>query len=293
VFKIKGLRVFSSMKKVFFASMAFVFSLQAMPGALVAQSVSASAGRPCDTIVVYGDTRNGHEVHRKLISRMLRIRPCAVFHTGDLVFDGKNEKNWDVFNEIVAELVQMAPLYAAYGNHERGRINIKQPAPVSDNTHWYSAHLNGIHFIVLDFCSRYTPGSEQYSWLIRELENRAAATKFTIVIAHFPMYTSGPHRTQLKKLRNTFVPVFKKYGVDLVFGGHNHGYERLWSDGTYYVVTAGGGAPLYRNRFKETRSQIFVRKHHFCLLSVRNDTLFITAKDTALRMIDAFSISAK
>ena len=36
-----------------------------------------------------------------------------------------------------------------------------------------------------------------------------------------------------------------KHGVDIVVSGHNHCYEHYIVDGIQYVVTGGGGAPLY------------------------------------------------
>jgi hypothetical protein len=36
-----------------------------------------------------------------------------------------------------------------------------------------------------------------------------------------------------------------EYGVTAAFSGHDHGYYRTLRDGVHYVITAGGGAPLY------------------------------------------------
>jgi 2',3'-cyclic-nucleotide 2'-phosphodiesterase (5'-nucleotidase family) len=39
--------------------------------------------------------------------------------------------------------------------------------------------------------------------------------------------------------------VFEKHEVTAVFSGHDHNYQRHLKNGVTYVVTGGGGAPLY------------------------------------------------
>ena len=38
---------------------------------------------------------------------------------------------------------------------------------------------------------------------------------------------------------------FEEYGVNVVFQGHDHNYERLEKNGIIYITSGGGGAPLY------------------------------------------------
>jgi hypothetical protein len=46
-------------------------------------------------------------------------------------------------------------------------------------------------------------------------------------------------------LRPLLDSLFQKHGVKLVFQGHDHLYYRTVRSGITYVVTGGGGAPLY------------------------------------------------
>ena len=41
------------------------------------------------------------------------------------------------------------------------------------------------------------------------------------------------------------VPMFEKYHVSAGFFGHDHNYQHYLKNGIHYVVTGGGGAPLY------------------------------------------------
>jgi len=58
-------------------------------------------------------------------------------------------------------------------------------------------------------------------------------------------------------VQDALVPLFEQYGVDMVFNGHDHHYERTCpiragqcssaqEGGVVYYVTGGGGAPLYK-----------------------------------------------
>jgi hypothetical protein len=63
------------------------------------------------------------------------------------------------------------------------------------------------------------------------------------VFVHRPPYSSGNHGSDLS-VRNAWCGLFETYGVDIVFNGHDHDYERGLVNGVYYIVTGGGGAPL-------------------------------------------------
>ncbi len=257
------------------------------------ESFSSNKTTEDHPIVIYGDTRNGHQTHRKIIQCILKYRPVAVFNTGDLVFNGRSQHAWDVFNDIVADLVKVAPLYPVMGNHELGRLKVKQDLVLPNNGRWYSVDIQNIHCVVVDVTSKYTIGSAQYNWLLNDLSHQPTETKFTIVLMHYPIYTSSFHQTQLKKLRKNLVPLFEKCGVDAVFCAHNHSYERCFSNGIYYITTAGGGAPLYAQQRIEPRSQKYVHTNHFCTLTQAQDSLIVTAIDTNLLVIDRFSIPVK
>jgi predicted MPP superfamily phosphohydrolase len=264
-----------------------------LTGDLSAQNLySSSSGDSLRPLVVYGDSRSNHVIHQKIINGIIKYKPAAVFHTGDLVYNGKSEENWSIFNSIVADLIKIAPLYPAVGNHELGTLKIQQELKLPNEGMWYSVDVQKIHFILLDVCSPYSSGSPQYQWLQKDLAQQPADTRFTVVLTHYPFYSSSFHQTQTKRLRRELIPLFTKYGVDLVFSGHNHCYERCYSGGIYFLTTAGGGAPLYDLKKKDPTSQLFVKTYHFCTLTQSHDSLFVTAIDTNFKTIDRFGIPA-
>jgi 3',5'-cyclic AMP phosphodiesterase CpdA len=126
-----------------------------------------------------------------------------------------------------------------------------------------------------------------------DLEEAKKSFSFIVALFHHPPFSTGPHTEDEKGLRDTIVPIFESYGVDIVFSGHDHGYERSLYNGIYYIVTGGGGAPLYDQKRKSEYSQVFRKVYHFCELSVTADSLTVCVYDTLSNMIDRFSVPAE
>jgi len=73
-----------------------------------------------------------------------------------------------------------------------------------------------------------------------------------------------------------WVPVLQRHHVDAVFLGHDHFYERSNYDGTPYIITGGGGAPLYSPNLKPNPYlQYAERSHHYLRVDVSSTTMRI------------------
>lgn len=217
-------------------------------------------------IVVYGDSRQGHDVHGEIIDQILVFNPKAVFHTGDLVTKGWLASEWKTFNEVTARLRKAAPFYPAQGNHEYNSKLYFDNFELPNNERWYTVDIDQFHFIILDTNWHIDTGSEQYEWLKQDLAKVNSKKKYNFVILHHPPFSSSVHEEDEKKLRQSIVPLFEQYKVDIVFAGHDHCYERLNHNGIIYIVTGGGGAPLYGRGRQVSDSKIFFKKNHFCVL---------------------------
>jgi hypothetical protein len=55
----------------------------------------------------------------------------------------------------------------------------------------------------------------------------------------------------------------RTHGVALVMAGHDHGYERGVVDGLRYLISGGGGAPLYTKTVNRGHSLVKKAVHHF------------------------------
>jgi 3',5'-cyclic AMP phosphodiesterase CpdA len=121
----------------------------------------------------------------------------------------------------------------------------------------------------------YDTGSFQYKWLVQDLESPAAqGAAFRVVFWHRPPFSSGSGHGSEMETQKTLVPLMKTYGVDIVFNGHDHIYERTkLIDGTTYIVTGGGGAPLYNFKSWNEWTAYKEKAYHFCLVSINGLTM--------------------
>jgi len=113
--------------------------------------------------------------------------------------------------------------------------------------YWYSFDYGAAHFVIFSTEHDFTPGSEQLSWLERDL-SRVDRTKTPWVIgsAHRPAYTSFVHldlQPVSLALALTLEPLLAKYEVNLMLYGHVHTYERTCPlrDGECVGSAMGGG----------------------------------------------------
>lgn len=271
----------SRLKKIFF-SLA-IFLVLGIGAYLLKQHLVAEL-----TIVIYGDTRTNHEAHKKVISAIMKTNPEVVFHTGDLVENGNKPEQWKIFNEITLPLSKTAKFYPVLGNHEHNSPLYFKNFNLADNERWYKVKIHNIYFIILDSNSEIGYNSEQYKWFKNLLNTIDKKSNFIVVLLHHPIFTSGRHDGYGERMESILVPLFEEHRVTIVFSGHKHHYERLVKNRVHYIVTGGGGAPLYDKTIDHPYSKLFNKTYHFCRLRLRNNKLIVDVLDTDLNLIDSF-----
>lgn len=244
---------------------------------------------------VYGDSRTEYEVHREVVKSMLKNEPDILLHTGDLVTYGRKYADWwEQFFRPLADLIAHIPFYPTLGNHEysgSGKMWYYDLFSLPGNEQWYAFTYGCSRFILLDSNVDFSPGSSQYSWLIKELDSPGYGnSQWQIVLFHHPPYTSGGHLGDERPIADYLVPLFQEHEVDMVFSGHNHHYERSFKDGIYYIVSGGGGAPLYGfpNKSENIFSQVRIANYHHTTLDFHcsDDYLEFNVWDNSLNLID-------
>jgi len=199
---------------------------------------------------VYGDCRDGHEMHKKVLALMMSQNPQFIIQTGDIVKRGGSAELWTIYDGITGEARKKIPFYPARGNHDPGGNGYEERVTspfTSGNKLYYSFDKENCHFIALaiDENTAYDAESPQYKWLIEDLEKtKTSKPTHIFVYFHVPPYSIGSHGSDLE-VRKVLCPVFQKYGVRAVLTGHDHNYYHTTRDGITYIVTGGGGAPLY------------------------------------------------
>ena len=77
-----------------------------------------------------------------------------------------------------------------------------------------------------------------------------------------------------------------------MFNGHKHNYERNEVNGITYIVTGGGGAPLYAMQEQEPTQAAFAPAYHFVLVEIDGTRLTATAISNEGAVLDKFERNA-
>jgi hypothetical protein len=218
-----------------------------------------AAPRPL-RFAVYGDMRYpGHLAHRTIVEALVREAPAVVFNTGDLTDVGSDEANWQKYFEVTAPMGAIAAVVPALGNHDADRRGAGAAktwklfgVPAAGPPGWTSLDLGGVHFIILSTNDMRDPA--QRAWLVDDLARaRRHHARAIFAFCHEGPWAHGLHGGASEMVRD-YAPLLAAGHVDVLFSGHDHIYER--GTGTTpegkltYVVTGGGGAPLYNPRCK-------------------------------------------
>jgi hypothetical protein len=127
----------------------------------------------------------------------------------------------------------MTPLHGKFkgtlGNHDT--TDFYTYLSKFGQSNWvFSFNFRDVHFLSISTERDYTAGSSQYNAVKNDLAKASTNPdiQWIIVFFHKPMYTSPSRHSPLPTLISTYHPLFDRYGVDLVFQGHNHNYQRSY-----------------------------------------------------------------
>lgn len=123
--------------------------------------------------------------------------------------------------------------------------NVHWIALSSDANETVLGTLSNAFYSTAPLSSGLTPGqdnllnSTQGTWFQAVTEKSAPAWRF--VLTHYPPYTSSSPSEGGHNPAAFMQWPFEDYGVDMVFSGHVHSYERLYVNGVTYIVNGAGG----------------------------------------------------
>jgi 3',5'-cyclic AMP phosphodiesterase CpdA len=193
-----------------------------------------------------GDFGVGGDAERSLGAAMQRFeqrRPATLLVTlGDNDYTTSPEqfaRNWQAsFGWLEPAGVRVA---GTLGNHDvavdEGRYEFSL---LGMPGRYYTRRAGDVEVFLLDSNS---VDRAQTSWLRRMLA--ASTARWKIAAFHHPAYTCGAYRSRPDVVRS-WVPLFERYGVQLVLSGHDHNYQRFVPRrGVSYVVHGGGQTNLY------------------------------------------------
>lgn len=206
------------------------------------------------SVGVIGDNQARPDRFLNLNRRMMRHNPDLVLSVGDIMSNGNDAAQWNTeFFSPSRDVLRFAPIYVSIGNHEAASPNFRKflpypeimtGQPVTSRGHYYSYLRSNAAFMAIDIFYGVSPGSAQYNWIKTTLASPAFQNAtWRIVHLHAPPYSAGWEGYDGENsVRQYLVPLFEQYGVDAVFSGHTHTYERGIRNGIVYVINGGSGA---------------------------------------------------
>ena len=219
---------------------------------------------------IVGDSGTGGSnqklVHEGLKKWLGEKKLDGYLHVGDMAYGSGTDPEFSKkFFPIYETTLRNTTCWASLGNHEgrtsKGKTgigpfydayvlptNAEAGGVPSGSESYYSFDYGNVHFICLnshDLDRRPTAAMAQ--WLKADLEKTKA--EWLIAFYHHPPYTKGSHDSdkehQLIEMREHIMPILESGGVDAVFTGHSHIYERsMLIDGAYETPSTSEGVVL-------------------------------------------------
>ena len=201
-------------------------------------------------------------------SQIEQFNPVVHLLNGDLSYANVNQASmaavWADFADNTQPSAMNTPWMPALGNHEveagngplgylsyQTRYRLPGNRSSQFNGNWYAFQVGSVLFISLDnndvvyendggvylgtstgpYLLGYSHGAQE-RWLERTLQqaNSDPAVDWIVAYMHQPaMSTSTTGSGSDMGIRQTWMPLFYEYGVDLVLAGHDHDYERSYA----------------------------------------------------------------
>lgn len=242
---------------------------------------------------VIGDSGTGDTEQYQVAGEMEKSRQRVGFDfvimLGDNIYGGKDQASFDrKFDRPYKPLLDAGvKFYASLGNHDDPNERLYAPFNMK-GARYYSFKRNNVAFFVLD--SNYMD-RVQLNWLEQQLQTSGSAWK--ICYFHHPLYSSARAHGADVDLRAQLEPLFEKYGVNVVFSGHDHVYERLQPrNGIYYFVLGNSGQLRYRDLKPSPEIAAgFDTDRDFMLVEIAGDKLYFQTIARTGQIVDSGMLS--
>lgn len=260
--------------------------------------------------MVTADVGDGGQPQYDVAEVMRRAAPDLVLVPGDTVYPRFTDALADQrFFSVYRRQMTGVPFFVVPGNHDTTYgppddfinafvcpTNSMPPGELAAASTWpeayYSFDHGDAHFTGLCLPLYYKglelkEGSTQWRWLAADLAASRKPWKF--IFLHLPLMSSGPHGDDdynynglrdTDELASVLLPLARQHGVQMIFSGHDHAYERFRPvQGVHCIVTGGGGGDLYALEARVPTSAQFHLRFHCVQVDVAGDELHLRAVD--------------
>jgi 3',5'-cyclic AMP phosphodiesterase CpdA len=227
-------------------------------------------------LAVIGDNGTGkrpqYEVADQMANARARFPFSLVLMMGDNFYGRQRAADLvEKFDRPYKALLDAGVRFqAALGNHDE--LHTIDYPPLNMRGRRYYAFAQGpIRFFVLDTNSL---DPAQVQWFRDELGRTTEAWK--IAVFHHPLYSNAGRHGSAIDLRTVLEPLLVQHGVNVVFSGHDHIYERLTPQQGIHYFVVGSSGQLRRGDLRRSASTAagYDQDQAFVLVEVDGEELF-------------------
>lgn len=240
---------------------------------------------------VIGDMGTASRAQREVGQRMSLFRQkfpfTFVITVGDNILGSETAADFKAkFEAPYAELLGAGvKFYASLGNHDNPEQRNYGLFSMGGQRYYTFRISEGVRLFALD--SNYLD-APQLTWLEKELSSSGSDWK--IAYFHHPLYSSGRTHGSSLDLQKTLEPLFVRYGVNVVFTGHDHIYERVKPQKGITYFVAGSAGSLRKGDYRQPKpfSAIgFDRDFVFMLVEIDGPKMFYQAISRTGQTVDS------
>ena len=242
---------------------------------------------------VIGDMGTGDPPQYEVAQRMLQFHEKFPFNfaimLGDNIYGGKSpaelQRKFEIpYKPLLDAGVQF---YAVLGNHDDTNERFYKFFNMNGNQ-YHTFKKGNVQFFALD--TNYLDPKE-LAWLEKELAN-AHDTDWKICYFHHPLYSAAAFHGPAKEMRALLEPLFVKYGVQVVFAGHEHVYERVKPQKGIYYFTEGASGSLRAGNLRKSEETAagYDKDRSFMLVEIIGNDLFFQTISRTGETVDSGTI---
>lgn len=240
-----------------------------------------------------GDNGTGDRPQYEIADQMTKLQSTfpydLVIMLGDNMYGGQRPSDFvKKFEEPYKTLLgRNVKFQASLGNHDRPE-NVSYGPYNMNGQRYYTYVRKNVRFFALDSTLM---DRKQLDWLDAALKDSREDWK--IPYFHHPLYSNASRHGSSVDLRLLLEPIFVKYGVQVVFSGHDHVYERVKPQkGIYYFVSGAAGQLRKGNMDPSDQTAAsFDQDQSFMAVEVAGDEMFFEAVSRTGRIVDSGTIN--
>jgi len=236
-----------------------------------------------------GDNGTGERQQYELAQQMAKVHSAFPFDLvimlGDNMYGSQRPADFvRKFEQPYAPLLSIGVKFqAALGNHDTPEQIFYKPYNMNGQR-YYTYARNNVRFFALDSTLM---DRKQVAWI--EAALRDSREDWKICYFHHPLYSNAARHGSSVDLRILLEPIFVKYGVNVVFSGHDHVYERLQPQkGIHYFVSGSAGQLRRGNMTRSSQTAAsFDQDQSFMLVEVAGSEMYFQAITRGGRIVDS------